>query len=63
MIYKDYIRTSQETQCFLITKPSQLMLFREIIAVWQDGEIVNYFCPNFCPQYSSIYRVKWFNEW
>jgi hypothetical protein len=33
MIYKDTVRTSQETQCFLIAKSSQLMLFKEIIAV------------------------------
>jgi hypothetical protein len=33
LVYKDSVRTSQETHYFSITKTNQLMLFRESVAV------------------------------
>jgi hypothetical protein len=33
-MYKNSVRTSQETHCVSATKPNRLMLFREAVAVY-----------------------------
>jgi hypothetical protein len=45
-MYKNPVRTSQETHCVYATEPNRLMLFREIISVYcenhkaKKGEVV-----------------------
>jgi hypothetical protein len=36
-IYKNSVRTSQETHYFSATKPNRLMLFRETVAVYCEN--------------------------
>jgi hypothetical protein len=37
LIYKDSVRTSQETHYVFATKPNRLMLFRETFAVYCEN--------------------------
>jgi hypothetical protein len=45
-MYKDSVPTTQKTQCFSITRTIQLMLLREIVAVYSENhtEHVNIHC-------------------
>jgi hypothetical protein len=37
ILYKNPVRTSQDTQCISTTKPNRLTLFRETVAVYSEN--------------------------
>jgi hypothetical protein len=57
-IYKNLVRTSQETHYVSTTKPSRLMLFGEIIAVYCENHAEHIRVNTLCGRYVEFLYVK-----
>jgi hypothetical protein len=55
-MYKNPVRTSQETHYVSATKPSRLMLFRETVAVYCENHTEH--TDTLCGQNAEFFHVK-----
>jgi hypothetical protein len=56
MVFKNVVRTSQETHYVSATRPNRLMLFRETVAVYCENHTEH--TDTLCGQNAELYYVK-----